>query len=269
MSRTPHIFATTLGHRPSWSVPAVVYRRIADASATLLVATALLLVARRSAGALRDPLGPGAAAVVAALLGLLVVSALWTDAGMRRLIIVMVSLFALATALTTPGMGISAALLIWAPGATVVGLEVWRRRLSPSRNVSVRSQVTPLQDSTSPQVADDSLSVTRRYLDAAGRDCFEGTFRCVIPAGGRIGVVHAAFHPPFEATPTIAVEFVGASEAVAVPEFRTTLLLPYGARVEVRRPSPAGESCVLRVRLQVQGPAVGANSARSSSAEIV
>lgn len=253
MRNSAAALTNSLGHRPRRSVPEFVIARLADVAAALVIAAALLLLARRLAGAFQVPLVPPAAAVVC-VCGLLLITPGWIGRQAKSItsLAVVLGLIIVAAALSLPGSGMVTIVLLWFPAALgiirVVAIRCSAHRPSPT-----------VANAAAPQSFDDATSaVTRRFVDAAGTDCFEATYRAVCPADGRFAVVHAVFQPPFasvpevETVPEVEAVLEGQDRAPGV-QLRTTLVLPYGARIEVRYASTSAAARVARVRLTARG----------------
>ncbi|MBL9083690.1 MAG: hypothetical protein JNK76_17875 [Planctomycetales bacterium] len=237
----------SLGHRPCRSVPEFVSARLADGAVAVVITAALLFLIRRLAGAFPVPLEPAAAAAVC-IFGLM---SLVTCCGQRQTPslaspTIVLGLIVVALSLSLPGSGTAAITLLWFPA--VIGIV----GLASGRLASIRLSPT-VAIAAPPQAFDASTSsITRRFVDAAGVDCFEATYRAECPADGRFAVVHAAFQPPFAAVPEVEAVLEGQDRAPGV-QLRTTLVLPYGARIEVRYASTASAPRIARVRLKARG----------------
>lgn len=202
--------------------------------ATLLVAPAAFLAARRLLGALREPLPValllavgGAAAAIATMLGLCEWRwPAWHARLARRS--GCVALAALGIALSLPGTPLVALALFW--GTIVVGEGVaWqlgqRRREGPVRPGSPRVLwLDPKADT--PRIVQQFT----RAVSAAGVDEFRGQIHADFDPGQRTAYVHVAFCPPFAGLPRCELTQVDGPAA----RVKMGSVLTWGARVEIK-----------------------------------
>ncbi len=234
--------------------------RVASIGLTgLLALSALMLLTRRIAGALSEPLPTGLlvgvmlAAGTAALVGCLLrePDATHHRGARAEFWIVVVSLPLLAFALSVPAssaIGLSAMWLIVA--GSEIGLLALRRHPRHPRRASDiyvdRRRVTSrllLQDAKEEREAAadwNDLSLTQRlnyYRVAEGRCNIEGWLRINFAADQRTAIVHVAFCPALASQPMVEAEALDGTAC----EIRPTLVLPWGVRWEVRLDVPASE----------------------------
>jgi len=222
--------------------------RLIEGAVGIVIAAAVLLVARRLAGAFHVPLTTAAAAGVC-ISGLIALAPLGIVRRAKSIasLTIPIGLVVIAASLTLPGSGAATIAALWLPAViALVGTFAGRR-------ANIRPLRRQASNTPAPQPFDVSTSsVTRRFVDAAGVDCFEATYRAECPADGRFAVVHAVFQPPFATVPEVEAVLEGQDRAPGV-QLRTTLVLPYGARIEVRYASTASAARVARVRLKARG----------------
>jgi len=239
-------------------------RWAAGAALGLLICAALVIVQRRLAGALENPLD--AAALLCT--GLLAVTAAggirigWhfqpaTSAAARADWTVMVStsaaLIALAAALCTAGTQIAGLAVFWTLLAAEEGwawywfvsrrvgpipwpalrIPRWNRPPKPAPHAA---RVGPALHAPRRPVATDEIpseDVTQQLIRSRAADGAEelsGWLRPAFAAGQRTGSIHVAFCPPFAGAPELAVEQIDGPEA----RIKTAQLLPYGVRLDLK-----------------------------------
>lgn len=209
---------------PTWS-------QVRYLATGVLTALALLLLARRTAGALVVPLSTTTSLACGFALGALVLLAEWIPTpvprGSER-----ARLAALAAAVLLPSASAAAlvAKFVWVPA---VAISAWLRRGDGVLQAPVPS--TPEQTSRVRQQ-------WTRTLEADGRDVCRGSARAEFAAGQRIAAIHLAFCPPFAATPQFEATAAESDVAVKVGQ-----VLPYAARIEVKlsESTPAGRDVVV------------------------
>jgi hypothetical protein len=224
-----------------------------------LTAAALVVVARRLAGALANPLEPAilfatgvlaATAAAAIRLGwFFTPTASAANSPPRRLDHAMMALTSLSVAALAAGLcvpetpALGTFLLCTLLGAEESWAWAWHIRHSislpvprpPSRAPTPRARL-----SLDPDVAVLSENVTQqltRSQAADGDEELSGWLRTTFAPGQRTASVHVAFCPPFAATPQLEVEQLDGPEA----RIKTAQLLPYGARLDLKLAAAAEE----------------------------
>jgi len=89
-----------------------------------------------------------------------------------------------------------------------------------------------------------------RRRSAEGIDIITGRLRAEFVPGQRSVWLHVAFSPPFTHTPEVKVESEDPTMRVKLEQ-----PIPYGARIEVRRPSQPGTGTSIWLQLEVRGDA--------------
>ena len=242
----------------------------------LLLASVAVLVLRRLAGALLDPLEPGSFLATTAALLLLAgwTATCWlaafrhqshgprTPAALlkRSLAFPMLALPLVGIlALAVPGTSASA--LGIATGAwllTAIGVlarERFGRRVAPglTRDPDSRSTRRPVPRERTPRSTDDPRGASddsavvqhlvRRQTSTSER--IDGWLRYEFSPGQRTAALHVAFCPPLPALPKVEARIdpqYGAAATCKVAE-----LYAHGARFEVRLASPAQQTTMARV----------------------
>ncbi len=257
--------------RPMAILSPNLHRYAAGAVLGLLSTAALIVVARRLAGALANPLEPAmllaAAAVTVAAAAAIRLS--WLSApsgnplpGIERAVMILTSLAvaALGAGLCLPGTSAVGLFLLW----TLLGAEEswawgWRVRrgfdATPSAgrqavrtdlaHVGARAPIgvaqlcvrRPFSTRKTPFFRRVSLNSSRAAQAADGVEELSGWLRIAFVAGQRTGSLHVAFCPPFVATPELAVEQLEGPEA----RLKTAQLMPYGARLDLKLAAAAEE----------------------------
>ena len=233
-------------------------RWVALALAGLLAAAAVLVLARRSAGAMSQPLPPPATlgagvilAAVAAAIRLLLRR--FSTAGRTMHFALTVSTAVLAAALTFPQNAVWVNVALWA----LLGVEeawAWRaRRERPPLSTDTIPQVdtTPRDVRVDPPPrphgptietieTEPDARVTQqltRSQAADGSQQLHGWLRTEFAAGQRTTAVHLAFCPPLGRTPTLSVDQRGGPNV----RVKTAQLLPHGARLDLKLAETADE----------------------------
>ncbi len=248
---------------------------VCAAGCVLLLTAASLLLWRRFSGALVSPLNASALIVVSAFLvaslaAVLQVVLNWTTPGSRPLRIALLGLclvgvVATAGSLSLGGTSTLGLTLLWGPPAlaTLVPLAVAALRGGRARRSSdhahaadspARGQESRIQRVDSPHLASRvpaphfppenvSQQVTRSRSED-DRDVCRGWIRASFDEGQRQQVVHLAFCPPFETLPELSTSVADGSTV----EIKHAQLMPYGARVELKRDRSSKEpsSALLR-----------------------
>jgi hypothetical protein len=240
-------------------LPTNVCRLGAVCALGMLLVVALLVLARRWAGALENPLGPGAllgvgaltaAAAVAIRLGWLLAPAAIAAPRLDRAVMLaaLLAVLALGAGLCVPGTRGVAKLLLFAPLAIEEGWAwAWylvreggrqpaaTRRTGWQPVVSRGTGWQPVLRDGLP--AEDVVQQLTRSQAADGAESLSGWLRMPIAAGQRTGSVHVAFCPPLSATPEVLVEQIAGPEA----RVKTAQLLPYGVRLDLKLAAAAEE----------------------------
>ena len=139
---------------------------------------------------------------------------------------------------------------VWAP--LVIAELFWLRRdgiiRSPSSTFAPPDTSAAIIQSAASTDADDQvMQQLIRRRDETGNDVLTGIASTTLSAGQRSGEVFLSFCPPFDATPQF--EF----EQVEGPEVRAKIgrLLPHGARIDVKLPAEADNPTRLAFELFV------------------
>ncbi len=238
-----------------------------------LSAAALLIVARRLAGALETPLDPGILLPLGILLAAsaAAIRLAWflpkdSEAAPRLDLAIMtatsLSAVALCAGLCVPG---TSALAMTAIGALLAVEETWawghrlrhRRepiapilktprvvRLDPAhassprvdRSAAVARPTLMLEPEVAEPLEDVSQQLTRSRA-ADGIEQLSGWLRLAFSADQRTGSLHVAFCPPFESMPELEVEQIDGPEV----RIKTAQLLTYGARLDLKLIAPLEE----------------------------
>jgi hypothetical protein len=223
-----------------------------------LAAAALLLVARRVAGGLLEPLTAASLATTGLLLagvGILIrrhlCRELLTSADHRQrqfgLVTSGITTFAtlaLAGAVSLPETPRTGLLALWIP--IIAGECGWLVRLlsETGRSVVPKQQPKPelmpdkpeirtdrAQAAYTPQVLPQDISQhIQRAITEDQRDACFGWVRADFQSKQRTESIHLAFCPPFLATPTVDIQQLDGPDL----QIKTAQVLPYGARLELR-----------------------------------
>ena len=212
---------------------------------SLLGLAAVMLVWRRLAGALHEPLELPAMAITACVLAaagpsirLLWAGILWPGRQARhasgcswhdRLILLAptVAILAVGFSLSVPGTSAAGLAVLW---SLIAAEEIYSLVLhisfrSPATIVA-RPVAVPPHDTADGVVTQQLVRVT----DRGGAESMSGLLRANFLAGQRTATVHVAFCPPFSAMPKMEVEQVdGPSGKIKIVQ-----LLPYGARFDIK-----------------------------------
>lgn len=224
-----------------------------------LTAAALVVVARRLAGALANPLEPAilfatgvlvATAAAAIRLGWFFTSAVSAvNPSPRRLDHAIMALTSLSVAALAAGLcvpdtpALGTFLLCTLLGAEESGAWAWHIRRSMPSPAAGRLPIAPTRRvplSLDADVAVPSEGITQqltRSQAADGTEELSGWLRAMFAAGQRTASVHVGFCPPFAVTPELEVEQLDGPEA----RIKTAQLLPYGARLDLKLAATAEE----------------------------
>jgi hypothetical protein len=252
--------------RPLGITPASVSRPATVVLLGLLVAAALMVVARRLAGALANPLEPAvmfatgvlvAMASTAIRIGWLRSTTVCPTPRLDRTIMIVTSLAVLALGIglclpNTPlvGMSLLCTLLL----AEEVWAWAWYRPKRGQNCFSPAQMPTPVPagtiNSSDPFSAAEVTQRLTRSQTADGAEELSGWVRMAFAAGQRTGNVHVAFCPPFEATPELDVEQIDGPEA----RIKTAQLMPYGARLDLKLAATAEEPTSVVLQFSARTP---------------
>lgn len=239
----------------------------------LLVTCSVILAWRRAGGALTTPLSAGslllsATIVSAATLGTLQAARIWQRRISKRRHIALVASVLAATGLITttlslPGTSSWGMAALWLPTllalATHTLLVTWQdettrvatrtRPQSSSKTNSPKRVFRVDQAHTAPVPAPHfpPQNVTQQLTRSStedGRDECQGWIRANFEEGQRQQVVHLAFCPPFSTLPELTTSLADGQSV----EVKHAQLMPYGARVELKRDRSAKEPSVALLR---------------------
>jgi hypothetical protein len=267
--------------------PVTLRRAIAFALLVLVFFAAALIVERRVARALVEPLS-SPALIALGLFSVLAIAAarLLNRQSLRPLTILGANVprdwwivfppVAIAITICVPGSPIFGISAFW---LLIIAEETWtwRRgrsgfrvqgsaRLNPELNQAAPTDsplrtphsALPLPHSEfhtpdSPQAdwADPNLSQRLTYRITGEGAVIEGWFRAMFAPGQRVAVVHIAFCPAFETTPEVESEPWDGTEC----EIRPTTVLPWGIRWEIKRAVPADDEAETIVGFSATGSA--------------
>jgi len=247
---------------PWWLAPAIV--------ALMAIAGAVLL-GRRLAGALGQPLSEDTLAILGVLLAGAALASRWLwrqaprDAAMRRATWLLFCcptavLMLVGVAVHVRGTSMAGTALFWSvvvleEGAS--GLWIWQRRRR-SRHTEGRAPAfeppptkhsLPVDSAAVSLLSDDvpGGQVTQQFVrsrSAQRGDVFSGWLRVEIPARGRSTNVHVAFCPPFARVPAIEVRQVDGP----LGRIKTVQALPYGARLDFKLTQPSEQPTTVLLR---------------------
>jgi hypothetical protein len=241
-------------------------RWLALFAVSLIAATAVVLLARRIAGALAEPLSALPLIATAAIL-VGTAAAIRTQVQQRSIAVLLsAGLIAIATSLTLPGSSWLGLIVLW---LSVVGEEVWAwrpRDVRPANHIDVAwRHAVDLPDSPKPQLVAPKLSLVDEIADAtepwtdeatpadwtnsnltqqlnyrrtAEGMSIEGWARAEFADGQRTATLHTAFCPAFSRAPQVEGEPLDGPDCEIVP----TVTLPWGVRWEVKLDRAAKEA---------------------------
>ncbi len=213
------------------------------ATSLLLALLATWLFMRRLAGGITNPLEAAhllalSAIVAGSVCGLRMVPS--TSPLQRRVLAITSSttVFAVGFAFSLPGTTLVALVALWFP-LIVEELFAYapgylRRRRVDTPVVSQDSPVAAVDDWESLDGESLSEEINQqwvRLVDESGKDTATGMVRALFAPTERVTSVHLGFCPPFSVTPEVAVDAVEGEDATV----QIGQVLPYGARIELRR----------------------------------
>ena len=223
----------------------------------------LLLLARRMAGALVQPLGGFSLAGVAGVGLLLTVGWRlgWQARGRQESSLALVApalpgaaLFMLLCVLSLPGTASWALMLTWLAFLTGEAAWWWKAYSSHRQPVAHRSMspsivAEPIEEnhlkSGEESLPKDVFQQLTRYREGE-QERVAVLLRIPFAAGQRVAVAHVAFCPPLCGVPELAAEVTeGHSASVAITNPQS-----FGARLEVRLEEPAREACAVVVEVE-------------------
>jgi hypothetical protein len=251
-------------------LPPNLHRGMAAIVLGLLSAAGLMVVSRRLAGVLENPLEP-TTLLATGILATSVAVAIrlgwfwppvanpkqWLDGAL--MLVTSLAVAALGVGLSLPGTPmVGMFVLCTLLGAEEIGAWAWyiRRigtmplpvqravRLDAAHAVPARAgrgDTAPhAMSSLDPETAILPEEVTQqltRSQAADGAEELSGWLRLAFAAGQRTGSIHVAFCPPFAAAPALEVEQIDGPET----RIKTAQLLPYGARIDLKLTTAAEE----------------------------
>lgn len=239
--------------------PAQAAQVAAPVMSAVLTLLAVVLLWRRAAGALCEPLTPAGMLAAGATLAVLaaLVRLAWRASNLidnqlakRRPVvgvlgdgILSVLLAISAASISLPGSTTGGLLLLW--GSVLVGECIgwtlgrigWPARRNngspPSARLHTSASVAAgngLCNETAVAASQQVVQHMVRTRSADGRETVGGWLRLDFAAGQRTAVAHLAFCPPLEGSPTLTVRQRSGPDC----RVKNAHVLPYGARVELR-----------------------------------
>lgn len=204
----------------------------------LLCTAALMVAARRLAGALTHPLEPAALLAVGLIVAIIAAMIrLALQFGRATMLLTSLAVLGLAAGLCLPETNVTGKFLFC---ALLVVEESWAWARHKRRHQT--AQDCPLPATTPraaaiPATADREISsdpflmqqLTRSQA-ADGSEEIAGWLRVAFAAGQRTGNAHVAFCPPLAGTPAFEVEQIDGPDA----RIKTAQVLPYGARLDLK-----------------------------------
>lgn len=260
-----------LHSRPSVALPMGWHRGFAVLLLALLDAAALVIIARRLAGAFVCSLETPSLIAMGALLAALalVIRRAWfappeTDLVARFnasvMILVSLAVVGLASALSLPQSPIPgkfALCLIVVAEESCVWALFHKRGQNYFAAANAADKSPPAIENGVENSSDPfALDVTQQLTRSRGEDGSEelaGWLRTTFAAGQRTGNVHIAFCPPFAATPELEIEQIDGPEA----RTKTAQVLPFGARIDLKLAATAETDDVVVLQFSARTKAVG------------
>jgi len=245
----------------SFRLPAVArrtWRYLIGQSLTCIVATAaVLLTARRLAGALLTPLSALALIGVALCFSAAALGAIYLQSRVRSETagfgpsnqpwMLTLSLFAIAISLSLAG---SSGLGLAAMWLAIVGTEIaiWKSAFARPAQIgafTVAKTMVPTlnrlpsqgQETIDVKAAAFDATQTLKYQRIDGALAIDGWLRVDFAPGQRTGIAHVAFCPAFLQTPAVEAEFEGGPAC----DIRASLVIPWGVKWEVKLDEAATE----------------------------
>ena len=219
----------------------------------LLCGVAILLAWRRLAGGMQRPLDLSTATATSLLVAICAATVLGGERlSLRRGILLSFLSTVAAGTLTLPGVTWPAVAVLWLPAiACTAFLIAGSRKTAASTNRPVEKN----SDLYAFRLDEHTSALSRRFVDAAGRDSLEAVLQARFAAGSRTAVLHLAFSPPFAETPEVCWSLkksCGGEAAIdETAQVRATMVLPYGVRLELKLPAAPSTERTLPVQLNV------------------
>ncbi|MCC7087234.1 MAG: hypothetical protein IT427_19700 [Pirellulales bacterium] len=254
----------TAGHSLGAAIPTALFRRWLVIGLTSLTAlAAIVLATRRLEGALIEPLSAAVfiATGIAAVGATILARSLAPTVAQTWLLTV--ALVLLAWSLSLPHSSSVGLIVLW---LAILGEETWAwkpQRIKPIRRIDVAWRHTlagsPSRRAASPSFVEDEvvdpadvssdeseptdwadlgLQQRMNYRRSADGVSIDGWLRAEFLAGQRTITLHAAFCPAFSRPPQVQFELLDGSDC----EIRSTQILPWGIRWEVKLDRTAQES---------------------------
>lgn len=234
--------ARPIGSNPTWPVPP------ARSVASLLAIVIVTMLLRRSFGAFEQPLKPAGLVVLA--LSIAAVSG-WLHRALQAELLPGVAALSwqalcsllflmLAVVVSIRGSSAPALLLVWTLGAGIELVWWWRwmqLRIAPVASITDTDDAADHRtvDESTDCFPDDVVQRLTRGRDDEGRETIWGQARAFFDQGQRNASIHLAFCPPLMMTPEVTVDVVDGPPSSA----KVALVVPHGARIEVRLECPA------------------------------
>ena len=201
----------------------------------LFSAAAAMILWRRLAGALVNPLGAVALSTVVAL-AIAAAAVVRLSQRQNRAVMIFTSLAMaiLIVALCLPGTPVVAVIVV---SLLFVVEESW----AWSHLLRLRSGHRP---------SEQIIQQLTRTLASDGTESLCGLLRTPIAAGQRTANVHVAFCPPLAAVPELVVEQTAGPPA----RIKTAQLLPYGTRLDLKLAAAAPQPATVTLRFSARTP---------------
>ena len=219
----------------------------------LLGGVAMLLAWRRLAGEMQRPLDLSMAATAAMFVAICAAAAFGGErVSLRRGILISSLTAVTAGALTLPGAMWAAVAVLWLPAIACTAFTIAGSRNAAASMIQAVDKPSDLQVF---RLDERTSALTRRFVDAAGRDSLEAVLQARFAAGSRAAVLHLTFSPPFAETPEVCWSLKkSCGDDAAVGEsaqVRATMVLPYGVRLELKLPTAPSTERTVPVQLSV------------------
>jgi hypothetical protein len=240
-------------------LPLSIVDRLPDILAVSFLLGTLLLLQRRLAGALAEPLP----ATALAALAIVPLGAVWALRGWARKhrqqtsrlaaaqAMLTVGAILMAVALSLPGSAAWTVALLWLSSVLTAIVAVGQRFTSLWR----RGRLGRLQARSRNSEADVVSRLTRaRAIN--GEETIRGRLRIEFAAGQRTAAAHVAFCPPFAELPRVQGALRGSREPAPPARVRVGAVLHHGARFEVKLAEPATAPLSMRFDFTAAGRGV-------------
>lgn len=253
------LLLSTGGRRRLPTMPAFVLRHAASGCLVLLSGVAILLAWRRFAGGMQRPLDLSTASATSLFVAINAAAVMFPRPGSLRRDVATSCLSAVtAAALTLPGASWAASAVLWLPAIGCTAFTFFGSRVAAVARNATRPMSRPAGECSGAHgfpFDEHTSAVTRRFVDASGRDCLEAMLHARFAAGSRTAVLHLAFSPPFLETPEVCWSLKKSSGGDAAidetAQVRATMVLPYGVRVELKLPAAPTTERVLPLQFTV------------------